>query len=157
MRPDLSCRSQKDHLAHAPLGHEPPGQRDLAASMASNPLDGGAVVGDLIFGDLEGVTPPLLELLQLVPADLKQLGQVLLLRNGVVILIGMYARTPISFSPASGVCILTALPSAAYTHAAGRASTTTSSPTFSPAARPKGESSEMTPFMGSASWEPTIL
>ena len=38
------------------------------------------------------------------------------------------------------------------------ASTVTSSPAFLPSrARPKGESSEIAPFMGSASWEPTIL
>ena len=76
----LVLQVAEGHLAHAPLGHEPPGQRDLAALHGVKiRLDGGAVVGDLIFGDLEGVTPPLLELLQLVPADLEQLGQVLLL------------------------------------------------------------------------------
>ena len=162
----LVLQVAEGHLAHAALGHEAAGDGHLRALQGVKiRLDVGAVVVYLILGDLKGIVPALLELTQLVPADLGQLGQVLLLGGGAVLLLvfGQRDHSYLLF-PAlgrSGSNWGTAQRSTfkiLYSTGPAGASTTTSSPAFLPSrARPKGESSEMTPFMGSASWEPTIL
>ena len=64
-------------LSHAPLGHEPPRQRDgLLLHGVEVLFDLGAVAVGHISGDLKGVVSALLKLLELIPADLQQLGQI---------------------------------------------------------------------------------
>ena len=109
-------------------------------------------MGDIEPGDDEGVLPLLPQGGQLVPPDLKQLGQGGLLLNGLVIslirhdlLSFVLQRRPHRWMATTSYSILPA-----------GASTTATSPTALPSrALPKGDSSEMRPFMGSASWEPT--
>ena len=87
--PGLVLQITEGHLAHAPLGHEPPGHRhSLPLQGVKIRLDVGAVVVHLIPGDLEGVVPALLKLLQLIPSDLEQLRQVLLLGDLLILLVG---------------------------------------------------------------------
>ena len=78
------------HLAHPPLGHQPPGDRHLFALQGVEVLfDARGVAVRHVPGDGEGVVSALLELLQLVPADLQQLRQIFLFgRAGLVVLIG---------------------------------------------------------------------
>ena len=66
-------------LAHTPLGHEASGHRDLLTLQGLEVLlDIGAVMGNGVMGDLEGVLARLLELLQLGAADQALLIEVLL-------------------------------------------------------------------------------
>ena len=85
----LVLQVAEGHLAHAPLGHEAAGDgHRLPLQGVKVGLDVGGVVVHHVLGDLEGVVPALLQLLQLVPAHLGQLGQILLLGSGVVLLFG---------------------------------------------------------------------
>ena len=87
--PGLVLQIAEGHLTHAPLGHEPPGHgHSLPLQGVKIRLDVGAVVVHLIPGDLEGVVPALLKLLQLIPSDLEQLRQVLLLGDLLILLVG---------------------------------------------------------------------
>ena len=84
----LVLQIAEGHLAHAPLGHEAAGDGHLAALQGVKiRLNVSAVVIYFILGNLKGVVAALLQLLELVPADLHQLGQVLLLGGGVLLLI----------------------------------------------------------------------
>ena len=88
MRPAPSCRSEKHCLAHAPLAHEPPGQPDgLAFHLLEVFFHFTAVVGHVIPGDSKGVLSRLLQLGELVPADLEQLRQGRLGLDGLLLVV----------------------------------------------------------------------
>ena len=72
----LVLQVAEGHLAHAALGHEAAGDGHLRALQGVKiRLDVGAVVVYLILGDLKGIVPrSRWSSLQLVPADLGQLG-----------------------------------------------------------------------------------
>ena len=142
----LVLQVAEGHLAHAPLGHEPPGQRDLAALHGVKiRLDGGAVVGDLIFGDLEGVTPP--------PWSSFSLSR-RIWSSWDRFCSWFFSSAMLSLSYLCGWrgAQRCSTFSSLYSMRPAGASTTTWSPSLLPSrALPKGESSEMAPFMGSAS------
>ena len=75
-------------LAHDPLGHHAPGDghRFLLQSVKIF-FDIGAVVGHIVFGDLERIPARGLQFGQLFPADLQQFIQVLSLGGGGLVFI----------------------------------------------------------------------
>ena len=143
----------KHRLAHAALAHQAAGQADgLPLHLLEAVLNLVAVVGDVKLGDGKRILPLLPQGGQLVPPDLEQLGQGGFLLNGLVV--GLIRHDLLSFVSRRHPHLWMATTS--YSILPAGASTTATSPTALPSrALPKGDSSEMRPFMGSASWEPT--
>ena len=133
------------HLAHAPLAHQAASHLDrLALQSIKVLLDLGRGMVPGKPGDLEGVMPLSLKGGQLFPADSGLLAQVLLALLGCL----LFSHR---LSPYRSIFLTV------YSMLPRGASTVTVSPSLAPSrALPKGDSSEMTPCMGSASWEPTI-
>ena len=76
----LILQIAEGHLAHAPLAHKTARQRDgLPLQLVELVLDLLCVMGHVIAGDLEGVHTRLLQGCQLIPADLENFPQVLLI------------------------------------------------------------------------------
>ena len=76
----LILQIAEGHLAHAPLAHKAARQSDgLSLQLAELVLDLLCVMGHVIAGDLEGVHTRLLQGCQLIPADLENFPQVLLI------------------------------------------------------------------------------
>ena len=76
----LILQIAEGHLAHAALGHQAAAQRHgLPLQRVKMVLDLLGMVGHVIAGDLEGVHSRVLQCLELVPANLKDFPQVLLL------------------------------------------------------------------------------
>ena len=110
----LVLQVAEGHLAHPPLGHEAAGDGHLPPLQGVEvALDVGGVVIHYESGDLEGIVPPLLELLQLVPADLQELGEVLLLGGVLVVLVILIGHIANSYPLYLGK--ITAPPSGSYT------------------------------------------
>ena len=84
----LVLKVAEGDLAHPALRHEPSCDGYLFPfQLAEMLLDVGGVLVDDESGDLEGIVPAVLELLELVPPDLEQLGQVVLLRCGPLVVL----------------------------------------------------------------------
>ena len=128
------------HLAHAPLAHQAAGHLDrLALQGVKVLLDLGRGMVPGKPGDLEGVMPFGLKGGQLFPADSGLLAQVLLALLGCL----LFSHR---LSPYRSIFLTV------YSMLPRGASTVTVSPSLAPSrALPKGDSSEMTPCMGSAS------
>ena len=143
----------KHRLTHAALAHQAAGQADgLPLHLLEAVLNLVAVVGNVKLGDDKRILPLLPQGGQLVPPDLEQLGQGGLLLNRLVV--GLIRHDLLSFVIQRHPHLWMATTS--YSIFPAGASTTATSPTALPSrALPKGDSSEMRPFMGSASWEPT--
>ena len=153
-------------LAHDALDHHAPGDGDfLSLQLGKMREHLGAVVADFVLCDLEGVSPLLLQRGQLVPPYLQDLAQ-LLLGSGAQIRIVTHSflsckRTRAATRAARGninkKAQLFSTDRISNLSSPAGASTTTVSPARWPIRPwPSGESSEMRPALGFASWLPTI-